>query len=307
MNPEERHRIGLVQIHIAVLLASGAGLFAKLVPVSPMVLTAGRTAFGSLALLLFALFAHASLRLHSTRDLFAILSSGLVLAIHWFTFFLSIQKSSVAIALLAFATFPLFTTFLEPMIEGEPLRREDVLTAVLVSAGLVMVTPSFDLSDRMTQGLLWGIVSAFAFAVLSLMSRSYSGRYPAPAIAFYQQGFAALCTLPFALQWQGRLTAGDVRDLVILGLVFTALVQGLVVASLRHLRAQTASVVFGLEPVYGIVLAWLVIGEVPGVRTIAGGSLICGAVLWASFRHRRPAQTAIPALEPKGDSPPPAS
>lgn len=131
---EDRRRISLVQIHIAVLLASGAGLFAKLVPVSPMVLTAGRTAFGSVALLLFALFTHASLRLGSTRDLLAILLSGLVLAIHWFTFFLSIQASSVAIALLAFATFPLFTTFLEPAIDGVPLRRADVLTAVLVAA-----------------------------------------------------------------------------------------------------------------------------------------------------------------------------
>ena len=286
LKQEERHRISLIQIHVAVLLASGAGLFAKLVPVSPMVLTAGRTVFGSIALLLFALATRATLRLHSTRDLLAILLSGLVLAIHWFTFFLSIQESSVAIALLAFATFPLFTTFLEPMIEGTRPRRDDVLTAVLVTAGLVLVTPSFDVSDRMTQGLLWGIVSAFTFAVLSLMSRTYSGRYPAPSIAFYQQGFAALCTLPFALQWQGELSAGDVRDLVILGVVFTALVQGLVVASLRQLRAQTASVVFGLEPVYGILLAWLIIDEQPGLRTIVGGVVICGAVLWASFRHR---------------------
>ena len=121
------------------------------------------------------------------------------------------------------------------------------------------------------------------------MSRTYSGRYPAPGIAFYQQGFAALCTLPFALQWQGTLTSGDLRDLLILGVVFTALVQGLVVASLRRLRAQAASVVFGLEPVYGIMLAWLVIGEQPGARTVAGGCLICGAVLWASFRQRRAA------------------
>ena len=288
LKQEERHRISLVQIHIAVLLASGAALFAKLVLVSPMVLTAGRTAFGSLALLLFALATRAALRIGSTRDLLAILLSGFVLAVHWFTFFLSIQESSVAIALLAFATFPLFTTFLEPMIEGTRPQRDDVLTAVLVTAGLVLVTPSFDVSDRMTQGLLWGIVSAFAFAVLSLMSRTYSGRYPAPSIAFYQQGFAALCTLPLALQWEGTLTATDVRDLAILGVVFTALVQGLVVASLRQLRAQTASVVFGLEPVYGILLAWLILDETPGIRTVAGGSLILGAVLWASLKSRRP-------------------
>lgn len=281
------HRIGLTQIHIAVLLAGGAGLFAKLLAVSPAVLTAGRTVFGSLALLLFAVATSTSLRLRDYKDLLALVLSGMILAAHWFTFFLSIQVSSVAIGLLAFATFPLFTTFLEPMILGERLRRQDIATALVVAVGLVLVTPSFDFGNRFTQGLLWGILSAFAYAVFSLMSRTYSGRYPAVSIAFYQQGFAALCALPFALQWQGTLAAGDVLYLAVLGVVFTALLQGLVVASLRHLRAQTTSVVFGLEPVYGILLAWLVIGELPTAKTVFGGSLICGAVLWASFRQGR--------------------
>jgi hypothetical protein len=66
----------------------------------------------------------------------------------------------------------------------------------------------------------------------------------------------------------------------------TALEHGLVVASLKHLRAQTTSVVFGLEPVYGIALAWPIIGETPAIRTAIGGSIICSAVPWASFRQR---------------------
>lgn len=279
------HRIGLAQIHIAVLLAGGAGLFAKLVPVTPMVLTAGRTVFGSLALLVFALATGAALRLRNCRDLSALVLSGAILAVHWFTFFQAIQVSSVAIGLLAFSTFPLFATFLEPMVLGTRPRRQDIATALVVALGLALVTPGFDVGDRLTQGLLWGIASAFSFAVLSLISRSCAGRYPAVSIAFYQQGFAALCTLPFALQWQGALGAQDLAHLAVLGVVFTALLQGLVVASLRHLRAQTTSVVFGLEPVYGILLAWLVIGEKPGLRTVVGGCIICGAVLWASFRQ----------------------
>ncbi|WP_420472597.1 DMT family transporter [Noviherbaspirillum sp. ST9] len=282
-------RIGLTQIHIAVLLAGGAGLFAKLVPVSPMVLTSGRTIFGSLALLGFAILTKASLRVRNRKDLFVLLASGMILAAHWFTFFLSIQVSSVAIGLLAFSTFPLFTTFLEPLVLGERLRRQDVVTAIVVTVGLGLVTPSFDFGNQLTQGLLWGILSAFCYAVLSLLSRSTSSSYPAATIAFYQQGFAALCSLPFALQWEGALAAKDVLNLALLGVVFTALLQGLVVASLRHLRAQTTSVVFGLEPVYGILLAWIVIGEVPALRTVAGGVLICGAVLWASFSHGKAA------------------
>jgi drug/metabolite transporter (DMT)-like permease len=279
------HRIGLTQIHLAVLLAGGAGLFAKFLSVGPMVLTSGRTLFGSLALLLVALLTKSSLRLNGARDLLALALSGALLAAHWFTFFLSIHVSTVAIGLLAFSTFPLFATFLEPLVFGERLHRRDVVMALAVTAGLVLVTPSFDFGNHLTQGLLWGILSAFLYAVLSLQNRSYASRYPAISIAFYQQAFAALCTLPFALQWQGTLSQSDLGYLLILGVVFTALGQGLVVASLRHLRAQTTSVVFGLEPVYGILLAWLLIGEIPTGRTLLGGVLICGAVLWASFNQ----------------------
>ncbi|HYD97226.1 MAG TPA: DMT family transporter [Noviherbaspirillum sp.] len=280
------HHAGLLQIHAAVLLAGGAGLFAKFLPVSAAVLTAGRTVFGSLALLAVAMLAKSSLRLHGTKDFLVLAATGALLAAHWFTFFLSIQVSTVAIGLLAFSSFPLFVTFLEPVVFGERLHRRDVATAIVVTLGLVLVTPSFDLGNHLTQGLLWGVLSAFTYAALSLLSRSYAGRYPAVSISFYQQAFAALCTLPLALQWEGMLTSRDLSLLLVLGVVFTALGQSLVVASLRHLRAQTASVVFGLEPVYGILLAWLLLDEAPAARTLLGGLLICGAVLVASLMHR---------------------
>lgn len=276
-------RTGLTQIHIAVLLAGGAGLFAKFLPVGAAVLTAGRTLFGCLALLAFALLTRQSLRLRNRRDLLALALSGALLAAHWFTFFLAIQVSTVAIGLLAFSTFPLFVTFLEPLVFGERLRRRDVAVALTVSAGLVLVTPGFDLGNHLTQGLLWGVLSAFLYALLSLLCRSYAGKYPAACVSFYQQGFAALCMLPLALQWQGSLSSEDILLLLLLGVVFTALGQGLVVASLRHLRAQTTSIVFGLEPVYGILLAWLMLGETPAGRTLLGGLLICGAALASSM------------------------
>lgn len=286
-SPDRQRRIGLAQIHIAVLLAGGAGLFAKLVPVSSMTLTAGRTVFGSLALLLFALFTKTSLRLRGGRDCALVALSGAILAAHWFTFFHAIQVSTVAIGLLAFAAFPLFTTFLEPLVFGERIRPRDIVTALIVTAGLVLVVPGYDFGNHLTQGLLWGLLSALTYAVLSLLIRAGSASYPAATISFYQQGFAALCTLPFAMMGGEKFTFGTVASLLLLGVVFTALGQGLVVASLRRLRAQTTSIVFGLEPVYGIVLAWLLVGEMPAGRTLLGGALICGAVLWASTGRGR--------------------
>lgn len=282
----------LLSLHLGVFLAGGASLFAKFLTVSPAVITCGRTFFASLALMVVAVTTRPGLwqgghglRPRRWRDMGALALSGVILAAHWMTFVHSIQVSTVAIGLLAFSTFPLFVTFLEPFFFRERLHARDVLTALLVMAGLALVTPGFSLSDNLTQGVVWGVVSGLAYALYSLLSRSCVHGYRAVTVTFWQQAFAALATLPLALQPQAASVTGrDVWLLLVLGVVFTALVQGLIVASLRNLRAQTASVAFGLEPVYGILLAWLLLQEVPAARTLLGGALICGTVIWASLR-----------------------
>ncbi len=285
-------RRSLIQIHLAIVLAAGASLIAKILPISPVVITCGRTVFGSLALALVARFTGSSLRLHNQKDLLMIVLSGGLLAVHWMTFIWSVQVSTVAVALLAFSSFPLFVTFLEPIIFGERLHYYDLLTALIVVAGLTLVSPNLDTSNHLTQGVLWSVFSAFAYALLSLQGRVFVRTYPAITVAFYQQAFAALCTLPFAIQWEGTLTTRDLFFLLLFGTVFTALVQALIVASLRRLRVQTVSIVCSLEPVYGILFAWLLLHETPSIRTLLGGLLIGGAVLWDSLKHHHsPAPT----------------
>jgi drug/metabolite transporter (DMT)-like permease len=277
-------RLSLLQIHLAVLLAGGAGLFAKVVTVSPAVITCARTFFGSLVLAIAAWVMGASLRISSGRDVSLLLLSGAMLAVHWFAFFVSIQVATVAIGLLAFSSFPLFVTFLEPVVFSERLRRFDVITSIVVVAGLVLVTPSWDLSNHLTQGLLWGIFGAFTFAVFSLLSRSSVKRYPTLTVSFYQQATACICAFPFAWQWNGPVPLRDVAMLIVLGVVFTGVAQALAVASLRHLRAQTVGVAYGLEPVYGILFASLLLNEQPSTRTLCGGALIVAAVVASSFK-----------------------
>ncbi len=279
-----RVRLSLLQIHLAVVLAGGAGLFAKLVTASPVTITCARTLFGSLTLAAAALLMKVSLRVGSTKDLLLLLLSGAILAVHWFAFFVSIQISTVAIGLLAFSSFPLFVTFLEPLFFREPLRRRDVITSIVVVAGLVLVTPSWDLGNRLTQGLLAGVFGAFAFAVFSLLSRASVKCYPTLTVSFYQQATACLCTLPFALQQEWSLTSQDLAALVVLGVVFTGLAQALAVASLRHLRAQTVGIAYGLEPVYGILFASVLLNEQPSLRTLCGGGLILAAVIASSLK-----------------------
>src|SRR5262245_27682342 len=133
-------QLGLVQIHLATLLFGFAGLFGKL-DISPATITAARTLLGCLTLSLVALATRASFRLATRGDFSLLLAGGAILAVHWFSFFQSIQVSTVAIGLLSFASAPLFATFLEPLVFDERLRWFDVAMAGIVVAGLSLLAP----------------------------------------------------------------------------------------------------------------------------------------------------------------------
>ena len=277
---------GLLAVHLAVLLFGLSGLFGKLLPLPPLVIVLGRTLFASLTLGLALRCQRRSIRVRSRSDFQVFFLLGSILAIHWTTFFHAIQVSNVAVGLLAYSTFPVFVTFMEPCFFGERLRVFDVLTALLVFCGLVLVIPSFDFGNRITQGAFWGTVSGLTFAVLSLLNRKYVQTYSSSVIAFYQNAIAALILLPF---WSLGAKALDIRNLlflVILGVFCTALAHALFIHSLRDIRAQLAGVTASLEPVYGILLALILLGEVPCARTVAGGTLILGTTVLAAMRPK---------------------
>jgi drug/metabolite transporter (DMT)-like permease len=299
-------RRGLVQVHIAAFLVGFPGLFSKWLDLDPGMITLSRTAIGSVTLLLFLVCMRTSLRIHSRRDAAMLILSGIGLAANWLAFFQSIKVSTVAVGLLAFSTFPLFVTFLEPLFYRERLRWFDIVTALVVMTGLSFVAPIFDFGNRFTQGVLWGIGCALACAMVSLLSRSIVQKYPPITVTFYQQAFGALFTLPALATFHGHISVHTAALLLLLGVVFTALAGTLVTASLQHIRAQLASVVVALEPVYGIIFAIFLLHEIPSPRTVLGGTLICSAVFWASYQHatmsarRRDVDEGIPGESENG-------
>jgi drug/metabolite transporter (DMT)-like permease len=214
-------------------------------------------------------------------------ANGVVLALHWVSFFHAIQVSTVAIGLLGFASFPLFTLVVERVFLGQRFGRREAATALAVTAGLVLLVPELSFANRTVQGLAWGLVSGFTFALLAVMNRRWTAARPAVDIAFWQNLCAALALLPFAWAAPAAPDAIGVREIVlllVLGLACTALAHTLFIRALAVVSAHTASVVAALEPVYGIALAFALLGEVPAPRTLAGGALIVCAVAMATRR-----------------------
>ncbi|RPI76792.1 MAG: EamA family transporter [Desulfobacteraceae bacterium] len=277
----------LIQINIAVLLFGVAGLFGKFLTTPAIGLVFGRTLFGALALALILAWKKESPALKNKKEYIYFFLLGAILAVHWSTFFYSIQISTVAIGLLTYSTFPVFVTFLEPALLREALKKRDVLVALVVCGGLVLIVPEYDLKNNITLGVLWGTLSGLLFALLSVLNRKYVQKHSAITIAFYQNGFACLCTLPFAFMMNPSVLLHDFFYLLLLGIFCTALSHTLFIQSMIRIKAQLASVIAALEPVYGIVLAILFLGELPGLRTVIGGLIILGAVIYASMKIPR--------------------
>ncbi|MHB8495233.1 MAG: DMT family transporter [Casimicrobiaceae bacterium] len=272
----------LLAVHAAVALFALAALFGKWIALSAIAIVLGRTAFAAIALAL-------TLRIRGRpagMPTPALAANGAILALHWVSFFAAVQSASVAVALLGYASFPLFVLVMERPATQQGVAKQRYAPAALVIAGLLLIVPALSWSNRASQGLLWGLVSGASFAWLAVRNRGLVAVDDPARIALWQNAVAAACLLPIAALGgaQAWPTARDLALLAVLGIACTALAHTLFIASMRRVSAHAASVVAALEPVYGIALAAWLLGEIPGLRTVAGAALIVAAALVASRR-----------------------
>lgn len=287
-------RNALGALHIGALLFGLTGVFGKLAAASASVIVFGRAGFAVIALACFAAVSRRSpWHALTRRDVRSLLVSGLLLAGHWVSFFIAVKVAGVAIATLGFASFPAFTVLLEGLIFRERIRLNEIMLVVLVSVGLILVTPTFDLASQATEGLLWAIASGLTFSLLSLNNRANAGRVPAVQAAMWQNAVVALCLLPFAAPQISSVRPLDWVWIGLLGVLCTGVAHSLFVASLAVIKARTAAVVFALEPVYGITLAWLLFHETPTLRMLLGGALIIIAIVVSSRLASSPAPATV--------------
>ena len=288
------HRNGVISVLVALPFVSMTGLFGKFLSHSPLLIVQGRTvfAFGALLLALFAI--RKAIFFKNYLEWAWLTVSGTVLAVHWIAFFQAIQVSTVAIGLLSFSSYPLFTTFLEPLFFREQLRRRNVLAVLLVICGLALMATSNNddsnaiISGSVVQGVLWGLVSGLGFAVLTLLNRGHVRNHSPLLLTCWQNGIAALVILPWSWSESWDLSGKDWGLLFILGVVCTVGGHTLLINGLRHVRAQVVSLLIaGMEPVFAILFALFLLGETPSGQTLLGGVLIVGTTVFMISRSEQ--------------------
>lgn len=284
------HRNALLAIHFGALMFGLSGVFGKLAESTPLIITLGRAGFAVVALLLAAQFLRSGGAAPNPRQRAGLLLGGLLLGGHWLTFFIAVKVAGVGIATLGFASFPAFTVLLEGLLFRERTRPVEFGMVGLVCAGLLLVTPQFDLASESTLGLIYGILSGLMFALLSLLNRAVTRGVDPVQAALWQNGTILLCLLPFTWSSLPAVPTMDWLWLALLGVFCTGLAHSLFVASLKVLKARTTSVIFSLEPVYGIAIAWWLFNEQPTMGMLFGGALIIVASIITS-RLKTPAVT----------------
>jgi len=277
----------LLFLHCSVLLFGGTALFSKLIGLPALDITVYRTGVAAIVLFILLTIQKKKITLASAKDYGIAALLGVVVGIHWVTYFASMQMAGVTIGIIAFFTYPVITVFLEPLLNRSTGKSKpqvkDVAIAFLVLIGIFLLIPEVNLGNQVTLGIATGVISAFFFALRNILHKNYFSHYSGPHAMLYQTLVAFLMLGLFVEVPLAQVTNRDWSLILLVGVVFTATPHALLASSLRHLSATTAGLISCLQPLYASVLAFLLLSERVNVLTIIGGLLVISAALFETW------------------------
>jgi len=262
---------------------STSGVLGRYIQLDSTMATWWRCSIAAIALWFICKIAKIDLKIKSSSDLKKITIAGILLAVHFPTYFYSLDYSNVAIALLTLYTFPAFTAIIEPLFTKTPFKYIDLLLACCSLVGVMIMVPSFSLENEFSFAIILGLISSISYVFRNLILLEPAKIYPGSTLMFYQLVILSIVLSPFWLFIDGIPSKNDWQALLALALVTTVLGHTLFVMSLRKLNATTASLMSCLAPVLAICWAYLFLNEVPTTKTILGGIIILTTVVYKTI------------------------
>jgi drug/metabolite transporter (DMT)-like permease len=263
VNPEKR--IAYLQIHVAIFLWGFTAILGRWITLKEVPLVWYRVLITCIGLL-FVPGVIKGLKTLSRQNILLFLSIGCLIALHWVAFYGSIKQSNVSVALSGLATTSLFTSFIEPLLFKKRVRPTEVILGLLVIVGIYVIFNG--LRTDYYLGFIMGLVAAVLAALFSTLNKKYIDNADPKSITFTELlgGFLFLSlSIPVYLQFFPDNSfipePGDWLYLVILSWVCTAFTMVISLKALKHLSAFATNLSLNLEPVYGILLAWVIFGE----------------------------------------------
>lgn len=280
MQPQQQ---SLIYLHIAVLLFGGTALFAKLIGLNAVDITVYRTAIAGMVIFAMLYFQKKQIKLNKPKDYLIALFLGVTVGSHWVTYFAGMQMAGITIGMLAFFSYPVVTVFLEPFFHKSKPKAKDIISAAVVVFGIYLLVPSSDLGSDTTMGIVMGVFSGVLFALRNITHKRYFSQYSGPQTMFYQTLVASIMLCAFIEVPIYEVSNHDLTLILIAGVIFTAAPHSLFAASLKYLSAATAGLIACLQPLYGTLLAIIIVHERPSTVTLIGGTLIISAACFETW------------------------
>ncbi len=271
---KNQHLTHLLGLSLATLFISTSGALGKYIDMPTPVIIWWRCALGLLFLYIYIRYKKISLKIHSKRDLYTFIISSLFLGAHWITYFYSLKLSNVAIGMLSLFTFPVITALLEPFFVKIKLDPIHIVLGILVLFGIYILAPEFNLESSYLRGILLGLLSAIFYSLRILILKQHVVNYDGTMLMLYQILILSIVLLPAVIIMDTSGIKTQYPYVLILALVTTAIGHTLFIKSLRYFKVSTASIISSIQPIFGILIAFFFLNEIPTWNTFFGGLII---------------------------------
>lgn len=284
-----------VKLHFIVFLWGFTAILGKLITIPTVEMVFYRTLIAAMGLGLIIVFKKDLFQVKRST-IFALLLTGLVVSVHWITFFGAARISNVSVSLVGFATASLWTAILEPLSNREKIKTYEITLGLVVIVG-IMIIFSFDFKYK--AGFLVGMVSGLLASVFSIINARFIRRTDAYSITFYEMLGACLgiaLFFPFYKTFfavnQELLLTPTLQDwlyIAILALICTVYAFTVMVELMKRVSVFFIQLTINLEPIYGIIMALLIFQDEEKMswKFYFGTMVILGAVLFYPYLKRK--------------------
>ena len=268
-----------ILLHFIIFLWGFTGILGKLIHLDFYHIVWNRLLFALIGLAIAFYFMRISLKINSFKELSRLIGVGILVALHWITFYKSIQLSTASLGILCLSTVTLHVTWLEPLIMKRKFSWLEFALGLSVIGGIYIVSSDFNSNDY--EALAYGLTSAIFAALFSVFNGRLVKTIPATTMTFYEL-LAGFIFLSIILMSRGEfdtslftMTTSDFLWILFLGLVCTSFAFLVNINALKRLGAFTVSLSINLEPVYTILLAIVILEE----NKLLGPKFYFGSVL----------------------------
>lgn len=253
-----------LHLHLLVFIAGFTAILGELISISAIPLVWFRMLMASILIFGYIKIAKINIKI-APRLAFKLFIAGIIIALHWITFFGAINAANISIALAMFSTGAFFASIIEPIIFNRRMIWYEIVFGVFVIVGIFLITQS---EIEYLTGIVLGISSAFLSSLFSVLNGKFSQKYPATVISFYECTSGVIFITVFILLFRGGFSYGffdlsvsDYSYLFILASVCTAYAFIAAVHVMKIISPYTVVLTYNLEPVYGILIAMMLFPE----------------------------------------------